>query len=308
MPSSQPTPSVPLFPAAGPLAGPQGAALLERGEVAHYHAAPFSLPTGDDLDFLLQQQIASFGHKHITCHLADQRLVGLLRQGERDQAARLVEILLRFSETVTTWVRTVLPAYREGLRAEVVHFHPAQEATRRLRTIARNDLLHIDASPNRPTRGDRILRVFANINPTEPRVWITSDPFAVLLQRYGREVGLPGEVTPSVFDRVKEGLRRLMTGETEPTSPYDSFMHRFHDYLMRNDAFQTQCAKTVWHFLPGSVWVLMGDACSHAVLRGQYALEQSFRVSHTSLVVPEESPLSLLERMCAVSGPLRSAA
>ena len=40
-------------------------------------------------------------------------------------------------------------------------YRPEEEATRRLRLTARNDLIHVDAFPNRPTQGYRILRVFA---------------------------------------------------------------------------------------------------------------------------------------------------
>jgi hypothetical protein len=40
----------------------------------------------------------------------------------------------------------------------------------------------------------------------------------------------------------------------------------------------------------------MTDACSHAVLRGRFALEHSFFVSPSVLAVPEESPAALLAR------------
>ena len=78
----------------------------------------------------------------------------------------------------------------------MVSFRPVEEATRRLRLTARNDLLHVDAFPSRPTQGWRILRVFANVNSSEPRVWVTSDPFPKLLERYGAEVGLPVRERP----------------------------------------------------------------------------------------------------------------
>ena len=40
--------------------------------------------------------------------------------------------------------------------------------------------------------GRRILRLFVNINPTDPRIWATSLTFAQVFGRYGRLVGLPG--------------------------------------------------------------------------------------------------------------------
>ena len=45
---------------------------------------------------------------------------------------------------------------------------------------SRNDLIHVDNFPSRPSNGDRLLRVFANINPERPRVWVTSDAFEAL--------------------------------------------------------------------------------------------------------------------------------
>jgi hypothetical protein len=39
------------------------------------------------------------------------------------------------------------------------------------------------------------------------------------------------------------------------------------------------------------------DMVPHAVLSGQYALEQTFLVEHSALVTPESSPLSVLEAM-----------
>ena len=84
----------------------------------------------------------------------------------------------------------------------------------RLRLKARNDLLHVDAFPTRPTNGWRILRGFANVNPTEPRVWVTSEPFARLLERYGAAAGLPGDTGIDWVRRVQR--RRAATVPARP--------------------------------------------------------------------------------------------
>jgi hypothetical protein len=39
------------------------------------------------------------------------------------------------------------------------------------------------------------------------------------------------------------------------------------------------------------------DMVPHAVLSGQYALEQTFLVEHQAMVAPEFSPLSVLQAM-----------
>lgn len=275
------------------------AASLERGEVLHYSVAPLALPQGDELAFLLHQQQGRRGHKGIGYRPATHQATGYVRTGEADQSTRLVDLFTTFSKAVTAWLNRNFPFYREGLKLDTVSYRPHEEATRSSRTTERTNLLHIDAFPDRPTHGDRILRVFANVNPTEPRVWITSDPFVELLRRYGKAAGLPGEFRPSLLARIKEQVRSLILPRGGPRSDYDSFMLRLHNYLKLNTAFQTHCAKTIWHFQPGSVWLAMTDACSHAVLRGRYALEHSYFIARSALVVPEESPIAHLERFCA---------
>ena len=41
----------------------------------------------------------------------------------------------------------------------------------------------------------------------------------------------------------------------------------------------------------------MTDTCSHAVLRGRFALEHSYFVAPQSLALPDESPAALLARI-----------
>src|SRR5438270_3183863 len=100
-------------------------------------------------------------------------------------------MLAGFSQTDTQLLSSVLPVYAHNWSLDRVSYRPEEEATRRLRQKARNDLLHVDAFPSRPTNGQRILRLFVNVNPVDPRIWVTSDPFAKLLERYGAKAGLP---------------------------------------------------------------------------------------------------------------------
>jgi hypothetical protein len=89
-------------------------------------------------------------------------------------------------------------------------------------------------------------------------------------------------------------------------------MLQFHDYLKANDEFQERAPKKLWSFPPGSAWVVMTDACSHAVLRGRYALEHSYFVDQSVLALPDESPAALLAKAgssgATVVEPIRRAA
>ncbi len=275
-------------------AGPGLTERLERGEVIYYPACPFPLPNADHR-YLLEQRLASRAHKNISYHPHSGKVNGFLDRSP-DHAGRLREVLARFSGMATDWLSATLPRYVSGWRLDMVSLRPEEEATRQLRQTARNDLLHVDAFPSRPTNGARILRFFVNINLTEPRVWVTSDPFAVLLWRYGAQAGLPTSEAGWV-GRLGEGVLRALRLKRR-RSVYDAFMLRLHNFLKANADFQQGCVKRVWNFPPGSAWMVITDTASHAVLRGRYALEHSYFLAPHTLALPDESPAALLEGAC----------
>src|ERR1043165_1918087 len=163
---------------------------LERGEIFPFHPCPFPLPTGDDLAFLLQQHLGGSSHKNISFDPASERVSGCTTES-LEQVGRLKQLLSEFSTNVTGWLRTLIPAYATSWRLDRASLRPEEEAIRKLRLNARNDLLHFDAFPSRPTRGARILLCYVNINSTDERVWLSSDSFARVLEKYGAAAGLP---------------------------------------------------------------------------------------------------------------------
>jgi hypothetical protein len=291
-------------PSTAPLSGLEER--LERGEVIHYPVCPFPLPQGDDRHFLLQQRLASRAHKNISFDPHTGKAGGFARTSD-PQAERLRQLFADFSEAITTWLAQTLPGYAAGWRLDQVSFRPEEEATRKLRLKARNDLLHVDAFPSRPTNGWRILRVFANVNLMEPRIWVTSDPFGKLLERFGHEVGLPTGTGLDMLSELRDRVVRLWRPGRAPRSAYDAFMLRFHDYLKANDDFQERGPKRYWTFAPGSAWMCITDTASHAALRGRYALEHSYFLNPATLALPDESPAALLEHACGRPVLLRAA-
>jgi len=273
---------------------------LEQGEVIHYPVCPFAVAEGIDRQFLCEQQLGSKAHKNISYDPQSGKVAGFLRLSP-EQEERLRYLLAVFAKHATAWMAQALPRYAASWELDRVSFRPEEEATRRLRLKARNDLLHVDAFPSRPTQGRRILRLFVNINPTEPRVWATSDPFGKLLARFGREAGLPNSAGPGLATRLGEKLRGLIHPGRRSRTVYDSFMLRFHDFLKANEEFQERGPKRFWTFLPGAAWMAFTDVVSHAVLRGRYALEHSYFVAPEALALPQESPPALLERACGLS-------
>jgi hypothetical protein len=268
---------------------------LERGEVIYYPVCPFRVPGGDEARFLCEQRLASRAHKNISYDPVTCKAAGFRRQSAV-QAERLRQFLADFSDQVTSWLSISLPRYARGWQPDRVSFRPEEEATRRLRLTARNDLLHVDAFPSRPTNGKRLLRVFVNINPSDSRVWMTSDPFPVLFERYAEEAGMPGQSRERWLRRLTQAVARLVRPKRPRRSTYDAFMLRFHDFLKRNEDFQETCSKRFWSFPPGSAWMCFTDTVSHAVLRGRFALEHSYFVALEDMALPEESPAAIVAR------------
>lgn len=285
-------------PQEGEVSGSALAERLERGEVIHYPVCPFAVPEGDDRNFLLDQRLGSRAHKNVSYDPHTGSAAGFLTRSA-EQAERLRGLLADFSRNATVWLAAALPAYAASWQLDRVSYRPDEEATRRLRWTARNDLLHVDAFPSRPTNGWRILRLFVNVNPTEPRVWVTSEPFPRLFARYGAEAGLPGgPKTVGLVGRLGEGVIGVFRPGRRRRSEYDAFMLRFHNHLKQHEEFQEHCPKRFWNFQPGSAWLAFTDTASHAVLRGRYALEHSYFVSPDTLALPGEAPAAVLERAC----------
>jgi len=267
---------------------------LETGNILFLPRMPFPLSEEDRAFLLAQKQTDAGYHKNIAYRPAEDRLTGTGRMPARD-AAKLKSILKAYSEWAAQFLSDRIPEYAGRWVRDFASYRPIEEKARKARLTARNDLAHVDAFPTRPTHGDRILRVFININPAKGRVWITSETFEGLAERFAREVGIPrAGAGGKVFGKMAKALGIRQWSR----SPYDAFMLRFHDFLKENSLFQRDCIKQQWEFPPGSCWICYTDMVSHAVLSGQFALEQTFLVSRHAMALPEKSPIRILERIC----------
>ena len=271
---------------------------LEEGEILFFDHTPFLLPSENRAFLVNVQQASAAYHKNISYRLKEDRVKGFAR-GSTD-AERLRAILRQYSERVTQFAAELLSPYAQRWRLDFASFRPVQEQGRQLSLRARNDLLHVDAFPTRPTNGDRLLRVFTNINPTQPRIWVTTETFDELAKQFAMSAGLSGVAARarSPFRRFRRILIRLARGVGLPLidrSPYDRFMLDFHHYLKTNQAFQESCPKFRWEFPPNSTWLVFTDMVPHAALSGRFALEQTFLVPRDALLLPHKAPVQILE-------------
>jgi hypothetical protein len=266
---------------------------LERGAVLTFAPCPFSLPEGNDRDFLCAQRLRGMRRECISLDPCDNKLHGCLRESIA-QTERLSDVLAQSANRAVHWLTGLLPRYADAWELARVAFHPEEEATRKLPPKRRNDLLHIDAAPLRSSYGRRLLRLFVNLHPTDPRVWLTSLPFAELLERYGTEAGLP-PLTATPW----RGLLQLFQPQRPPVEAYyRDFRRRLREFLMQHDGFQERALKKCWHFPPGVAWLVFTDGISHAELRGRFVLEFAFFIAPQTLALPELAPHILFERAC----------
>jgi len=278
---------------------------LEAGGILYFPATPVPI-SAEDLEVLFgQQQSGSRLHKNIAYKPIRDELTGI---DARSTPAVVVEqvhqVMRRYSKSVEDFLTEFLAPYQKRWVLDYASYRPIEEQGRDLATRKRNDLLHTDAFPTRPTKGWRILRFFHNIHPTRTRDWVTGEPFASVVGNFA-----PGKLQ---IPRPDGALARAGKGLAQATglaglvpqwkrTPYDEFMMRLHNAMKEDSDFQGVCAREYVQFAPGSSWMVYTETVPHAVLAGQYALEQTLLVDPAAMVTPESAPLRVLERMAGAA-------
>jgi hypothetical protein len=268
--------------------------LAERGQILFFRELPFHLPV-EDQQFLREQEWTELRlHKNVSYRPSEDILRGV--SGNAETVGRLHTIMRNYSAQIIEFVGRFLSPYSGKWNLDFASFRPLEEENRDLPVHKRNDLLHVDAFPSRPTRGGRILRVFTNLNTTRPRVWTTTESFDALALQYAKAAGLQQIAEDDSFlGRTVQSLGAKLGIGTMSRTPYDMFMLRFHDYLKENGAFQANCPKILMEFPPLATWMVFTDGVAHAALSGQYAVEQTFLIPPKALVAPEAAPFRILE-------------
>jgi len=272
--------------------------LLESGQILFFRDLPFQFPAADR-EFLLAQKWTELRlHKNVSYRPSKDVLRGV--PGDSETVHRLHSIMRNYSAQVIEFLGAFLSPYAGRWILDFASFRPLEEDGRALPLHKRNDLLHVDAFPSRPTRGGRILRVFTNLNPVKARVWQTTGPFEILAGRYAEDAGLRKIANESFLSRTVENWGARL-GLRAARTPYDTFMLRFHDYLKENAEFQSSCPKSLLEFPPLATWIVFTDGVAHAAMSGQYALEQTFLIPPNALAAPQHSPYRILENIAGRS-------
>lgn len=276
-------------------------AALEAGGVLYFPQTPVPIPAADLAVLLGQQQTGSKLHKNIAYKPNRDELTGVDAKSSSPAVVEQVHgIMRRYSAGVSAFLAQFLAPYQQRWVLDYASYRPLEEQGRDLALRKRNDLLHTDAFPTRPTRGWRILRFFHNIHPTRTRDWVVGEPFPRFVGRFTPSP-IPMPQPDSPLSRAGKSLAQA-TGLAAlvpqwKRTPYDEFMMRLHNAMKENPAYQHDCAKEEFQFGPGSSWMVYTETVPHAVLAGQYALEQTFLVDPAAMVTPDSPPVRVLEKL-----------
>jgi len=259
---------------------------LETGKVLFFPRLGFTLNASEQR--FLDPAVRAPKSRNISLD-AQGRLKGAL--GDAATQAELAAMIGRFRGCAQTLIHALAPHYIPALRMAPTSFRPMQVESRSQSVRADDRRLHVDAFPSRPNYGERILRVFTNVNPAGvPRVWRVGEPFEDVARRFLPGIGpqWPGSAWLLHALHITKSRR----------SAYDHLMLGLHDAMKADEAYQRDCPQQTMPFPPGSVWVCYSDQTPHAVMSGQFMLEQTLFLPAAAMVRPECAPLGILERLC----------
>ena len=258
---------------------------LEGGDVLVLPNLPF-LMTEAERGYLRPDAVKE-GTKTIKFDPGSGRVWGTADKGCEDV---LGGMLRRYAEQARGLVLALFPGYGKALTLGNTSFRPV-EAQGRVQSTRQDDtLLHVDAFPSRPSNGQRIMRVFTNVNPADkPRVWRVGEPFEAVARRFLPKIAAPLPGSAALMNLV--GLTKARR------SAADHYMLKLHDTMKFDRAYQRDCPKRTVEFAPGATWMVFTDQVSHAAISGQHALEQTFTLDVAGMNDPTLSPLRVLERL-----------
>ena len=258
---------------------------LEAGGIVHFPHLAFPLKIVERR--FLSAEWSDGNAKNISFDASSDRIRGA--RGKAADLDALTDVVRRFAACARALIAAICPGYREHAVIARTSFRPLESSTR-ITSVTKDDrLLHVDAFPSRPTGGARILRVFCNVNPDEPRVWRVGESFEGVARRYLPSIKpqLPGSARTLALLRITKSLR----------TPYDHIMLELHDRMKRDARYQQTASHKEIAFAPGSSWMCFSDQVSHAAIRGRYLMEQTLQLPVDAMRNPERSPLRVLERL-----------
>ena len=264
---------------------PEWTAAVEAGKVLYFPRLGFAVQPEEQA--LLREDTLAPKSRNVSLG-ADGVLKGAAGSAQDQQA--LAAMVGRFGQQALQLVDDLLPEYKGQLRVAPTSFRPKQVETRAQSVRADDQRMHVDAFPSRPSYGERLLRVFTNLNPHGvPRVWRVGEDFETIARRF-----LP-QAKP--YRPWQAKLLNAVHATKSLRSEYDHLMLQLHDLMKFDEQYQKNGTQVTVPFPPGSVWVCFSDQATHAVMSGQFMMEQTLYLPPGKEVDPQASPLAILTRL-----------
>lgn len=260
---------------------------LEQGKVLFLPELAFTLSEQEMP--LLDPTLVDPKRKNISYQPLSGKLTGVAVAERRQQVQQLLE---RYYQSCRQLIAGLLPEYQEALHHPTgsLRLHPVY-AWRATSSWRKDDSrLHVDAFPSRPNYGERILRIFTNINPHgEHRQWRVGEPFPELAARFMPRLAR--------YSALSSWLQHQVRITKTRRSHYDHLMLQLHDAMKADGDYQQQGPQLALAFPPGSSWICFSDQTPHAAMGGQFMLEQTFLLPVNKMQDPQRSPLKVLEQL-----------
>lgn len=258
---------------------------LEDGKVLYIENLKFSIASHEKKFF--NPTILNKNSRNISLD-SKGRLRGV--DGSEKEIKELSAMIGRFREEASTLIFSAFPKYKSHLKLAPTSFRPLEVSSRVTSWRADDKRLHVDAFPSRPNYGERILRVFINVNPNKkPRVWRIGEPFEDIAKRYIHTIKPYSYLQAKILDFL--GITKSFR------SKYDHLMLGLHDAMKLDMKYQKKSSQITMSFQPGTVWICYSDQAAHAAMSGQFMMEQTFHLSPSKQYFKEKSPLEVLRRL-----------
>jgi hypothetical protein len=258
---------------------------LEEGNVLFFPQLSFLIEETEG-QFLSPSLVGK--SKNVSFDISTGKLRGS-NAGELE--TRLLQNMMhRFASCSQELLFNLLPYYQANVVQSRTSFRPVEVAGRVASWRKDDTRLHVDSFPSTPVQDKRILRIFTNVNPHgQCRHWRLGESFENIANRY----------LPSIPSPVWGSSQLLqLCGITKSRrSVYDHIMLQLHDRMKADLDYQSSVEQIDHEFPAGSTWITFSDQVSHAVMAGQYLLEQTFYLPVNSMVNPSGAPLQILERL-----------
>lgn len=265
----------------------QALSALEQGQVLYFPRLPFHLFPQEMP--LLSTRFSTEKRKNISFNPLKNTLQGVQNTHFPERQA-LQAMLARYSEHARQLVENLFPHYQPSLIWGRTSYRPKEVDNNPASARKDDRRLHVDAFPSSPNQGKRILRVFCNINPHgEDRVWRLGEPFEEVAERFLPLIKKPWKPAGTLMEwlHLTKGRR----------TDYDYYMLQIHDAMKLDEEYQRSAEQMEMRFPPGSTWIVQSDQVSHAAMRGQYMMEQTFYLPVAAMREEAFSPLRVLEGM-----------